>query len=570
MDQRVTEPAADREPSSDEHGPRFRPVTLVITAVILLALLLGPFFVVTSALHIGPFAKRPLRYPAVLLPSSGAYFGAYAPPRKTEDPMGGIRRLESQIGRQLAIDHEYYLWNEPIPTPRQTWDASSGRLPFIDWNARNTDGSAVPWSQIANGSQDAWIIQRANAFKAFGSPIYLAFHHEPEDDLATWGTPADYAAAFRHVVDVFRSQGVSNVAFVWDMMNWTFDPRSGRDPNAYYPGDGYVDIIGVDGYNTYPGKVGTSWESFHQIFQSANDFAFNHNKPWMAVETGTEEDPQQPGRKGQWFRDVIATAKSWPLLKAFIYFDTIKGQEDWSVESSASSAAGFAALGRDPSMSATPARITPTEPVLRNDLDLGPQGAPVQAQTGGGGDPFSRVITTDGSSITYDATHALGRFAARHNVTSGGNAYYQWTGPRSIWYGRLDVWIGRRPPSGLRLIRGSSNRAFRCALDLMPDGSLQWDNHRNHAIVATTEPIALRRWVRIEWKVDHIHGQVTIKLFDAPDSPRATQTVMSAAGAAIGPSVREIQFGRSGTQPFAFTFWTDLPALSSIGYIGPA
>jgi beta-mannanase len=36
------------------------------------------------------------------------------------------------------------------------------------------------------------------------------------------------------------------------MMNWTFEPGSGRDPNAYYPVDGYVDIIGVDGYNWYP------------------------------------------------------------------------------------------------------------------------------------------------------------------------------------------------------------------------------------------------------------------------------------------------------------------------------
>ena len=293
-----------------------------ITAAILLALLLGPFFVVTSALHIGPFAKRPLPYPAVLLPSSGAYFGAYAPPRKTEDPMGGIRRLESQIGRQLAIDHEYYLWNEPIPTPRQTWDASSGRLPFIDWNARNTDGSAVPWSQIANGSQDAMdhpAGQRLQSVRVRRSTSRSTT--SPKTISATWGTPADYAAAFRHVVDIFRSQGVSNVAFVWDMMNWTFDQRSGRDPNAYYPGDGYVDIIGVDGYNTYPGKAGTSWESFQQIFQPANDFAFNHNKPWMAVETGTEEDPQQPGRKGQWFRDVdrdgqeLAPAEGVHLLR---------------------------------------------------------------------------------------------------------------------------------------------------------------------------------------------------------------------------------------------------------------
>jgi hypothetical protein len=43
-----------------------------------------------------------------------------------------------------------------------------------------------------------------------------------------------------------------------------------------------------------------------------NHFAVVHDKLWMAVETGAQEDPDQPGRKGQWFRDIAATAKAWP------------------------------------------------------------------------------------------------------------------------------------------------------------------------------------------------------------------------------------------------------------------
>ena len=109
------------------------------------------------------------------------------------------------------------------PDVRKRWDASTGRLPFVNWVSANSDGSVIPWSSIADGSQDAWIIRRADAFKAFGSPIYLAFHHEPENDLSRFGSPQDYAAAFRHIVDVFRAEGVTNVAFVWNMMGWSFD-----------------------------------------------------------------------------------------------------------------------------------------------------------------------------------------------------------------------------------------------------------------------------------------------------------------------------------------------------------
>ena len=364
----------------------------MVTLLMISALLVGPLFVIRSAFRIEPSPTAPA-FPAALIPSAGAYLGAFAAPRRGEDPKDAVLRLESQIGRKLAIDHQYYRWDESIPTPQEYWDAARGRLPFMSWNARTADGSTVEWGDIADGAQDDWIAAQADAIKAFGYPIYLTFHHEPEDDLATWGTPTEYAAAFRHIVTVFRSRGVTNVAFVWTMMNWTFDPRSGRDPDPYYPGDAYVDFIGIDGYNWYPGRSGAPWESFQQIFQNSNAFAVAHDKPWMVVETGCQEDPGQPGRKGQWFRDIAAAAKGWPLLKAVIYFDIIK-EYAWASDTSASSMRGFAALARDAHFDGTPSGVSPSDPTLRNDLDLGPSGSRVLADEGTVGDPFSKVVTT--------------------------------------------------------------------------------------------------------------------------------------------------------------------------------
>ena len=194
--------------------------------------------------------------------------------------------------------------------------------------------------------QDATIIARAQAVKAFGSPMYLTFHHEPEDDLAAWGTAADYVAAFRHVVNVFRAQGVENVAWVWTMMSWTFDPRSGRSPESYYPGNGYVDLVGSDGYNFYPGRTGVKWDPFSTVFQPTEDFALRYDKPWMAVEWGAQEDPAVPGRKAQWITDALATAKTWPQLKGLIYFDEDKDYP-WITDSSASSMASYARIASD-------------------------------------------------------------------------------------------------------------------------------------------------------------------------------------------------------------------------------
>jgi hypothetical protein len=286
--------------------------------------------------------------PPELIPDAGAYFGSWVAPRAGESRADAIERVERKTGRRFAIDHQYYRWDSRFPGTHEAWTVSQGRIPFLNWKAMRSDGGVITWRRIASGAEDAAIAARADAIAAFGEPVYLSFHHEPEDDLATWGTPQDYAAAYRRVVDVFRDRGVDNVAFVWTMMAWTFDPRSNRSADAYYPGEGYVDLIGSDGYNFYPGKPGARWESFETVFGPTQGFAVRRATPWMAVEWGVQEDPATPGRKGRWLLDALATAKAWPELKGLIYFDEVKDGYPWITDSSSSSIAAYATIGQDP------------------------------------------------------------------------------------------------------------------------------------------------------------------------------------------------------------------------------
>ena len=195
------------------------------------------FVLVTASIIVVQLLARPSQaYPASLVPSQGAYLGAWVAPRGNESERDALRRVEMQIGRNFDIYHTYTKWNMPIPTGASLWAAQNGRIPMINWRAQRTNGSIVTWSSIANGQEDGWIGQRADAFRNFGFPVYLAIHHEPEDDSSAFGTPADYAAAFRHIVDVFRGHGVTNVAFVWNLMSWTFAPGFGQGPERVLPG----------------------------------------------------------------------------------------------------------------------------------------------------------------------------------------------------------------------------------------------------------------------------------------------------------------------------------------------
>jgi hypothetical protein len=521
-------------------------------------------------------------FPGSLLPGNGAYFGARVQPRGSENEQEALRRVEDQIGRKFDIDHRYYTWNQAIPTGAQDWDASTGRIPFVNWAA----SGAGSWGSIAAGNHDAWIRDRADAFRDFGAPVYLTFHHEPENDVGGFGSPQEYAAAFRRIVDIFRSRGADNVAFVWTLLAWSFS--SGAAAN-YYPGDGWVDFVAADGYNWYPGRPGSTWQSFASVFEETRAFAVAHGKPWIVAEYGVQEDPAQPGRKAQWLRDALTTARSWPDLKAAIYFDSYK-KYPWVTDSSPAAMQAYAEMGNDPwfrqqggggSPSPTPTPTpTPTpspEPppgdtprVVKNGLNAGPQGANVQAgRDRGGPTPFDAVSTTSGATLTYDATHARGAFSAKHVLNPRSDSYYQWDGTRSVWYGRILVWLPGYPAGDLRLIRASVTGSLRCSINIRTSGRIGFQDRQNRLAAESDVAIPTGRWVRIEWKIDHVRGRVKIKIYSRARSTKPADVVKAGPRLDIGQSATHFQFGRSGSNDFAITFWTDAPAISTRRFLGP-
>lgn len=297
------------------------------------------------------FATEALAYPPVLVPERGAYLGSWVAPRAGETGHQPIRRIERAIDRRFAIDHRYYRWNQSLPTRYDKASYRAERLPFLSWKAMRTDGTIVPWNEIATGLRDRWIVRQARRFRAFGAPVYLSFHDEPESD-GEFGSPAEFASAFRHIVDIFRQERVDNVAFVWTMMSWTFDKGSGRDPMDWYPGDGYVDIIGTNGYNWFPMKP--RWDSFQEIMAPTMSFASERDKPVFVVEFGVMEDPDDPERKGDWFRSIRDAGKEWSRLKGLIYFDEVKDGYPWITDSSSSARSGYADMADTRWLSAMP------------------------------------------------------------------------------------------------------------------------------------------------------------------------------------------------------------------------
>jgi hypothetical protein len=283
--------------------------------------------------------------PTLLLPKDGIYFGAWVLP---EGPKGGgnatedTKQLETQIGRKLAVHVHYYGWHSNFPDAVMNDDAENGRIPMVSWESGGTMKETIA------GSDDAMLIERAKAVKAWGKPMFIRYMWEMNlmlpAHLKVYGGSRDgagalYVATWRHIWKVFHDQGVTNVVWVWNPSSAEKIAEGPRvDAAPFYPGDEYVDWIGMDAYDRTETRVGyvKVFEFFYNEFKS-------HNKPTMIVETGAF-----PGLQTQYLHEVQTLTKTvFPLIKGFLYFDAPGHTvHPWSLTPDGIKA--FAELGKDP------------------------------------------------------------------------------------------------------------------------------------------------------------------------------------------------------------------------------
>ena len=283
------------------------------------------------------------------VPASGAYLGEYAQLPGEGGDLTSIAYREQELGRTFAIDNHYYDWDVAFPTAADATDEAAGRIPMITW-------WGVPLDEITDGSQDALITADATATKNFGYPLFIRWGAEMNGDWYSWSgsengdDPAAYIAAYQHIHNIFTEVGATNVAWVWapnaDSNPGGTSPTSWNNWENYYPGNAYVDWVGIDGYNWGPTSSGDVWQSFADIMDPIyEDYA--SVKPIMIAETSSVETG---GSKAAWITDAGAWIQGHPDIKALCWFDTNESSTgiDWRVDSSASSYAAFLALASEP------------------------------------------------------------------------------------------------------------------------------------------------------------------------------------------------------------------------------
>jgi len=272
-----------------------------------------------------------------------------------------LKDIESETGLTSDITVFFLQWPSPeniknarfpLESLENIWNR--GSVPCITWEPmhyRDNREIMIHYKDILNGSYDSYINAFANQAKLWGKPFMIRFAHEMNLQRYHWGTeekdygresPVIYRNMFRYIVSSFRKAGASNVLWVF-CPNAESVPQTSYNKTAswniiknYYPGDDYVDILGIDGYNwgttQKMEKHGwdSQWRTFKEIFKPArNELAsISSKKDVIIFETATID---LGGSKTLWIKEALETSKEWGLT-GIVWFQANK-ELDWRIDS---------------------------------------------------------------------------------------------------------------------------------------------------------------------------------------------------------------------------------------------
>jgi hypothetical protein len=237
--------------------------------------------------------------------------------------------LTDAVGEKPGV----VLWFEDFHAPPPSEGIAAVNdfeaIPIITWE---------PWhatlESIAFGEHDDHLIGWAQALKAVGSQVCLRFAHEFNGSWYPWtpakgGTPDQFVAAWRHAHDIFERQGATDVQWVWCPNAVSVHPAP---IDAWYPGDAYVNVLAIDGYNWGNAKSPSEWLTPDELFNRALTElrGLDVDQPILIAEVACAESG---GSKSKWISDFVAYVEAQSEAAGFVWFEHDK-ETDWRIVSS--------------------------------------------------------------------------------------------------------------------------------------------------------------------------------------------------------------------------------------------
>jgi cellulose synthase/poly-beta-1,6-N-acetylglucosamine synthase-like glycosyltransferase len=256
------------------------------------------------------------------------YLGVFAP----QDDNGitslkNVKEISNQINENFDIVSLYIAWEKDINSsfPQTLLDSlyRQKSIPLITWEPwinsfinENTKGKHL-YELIESGFFDSYITEFAQKLKNLNRPVFLRFAHEFDNPFYPWFVSGNDASlrfkkAWIHTYEIFRNIDADNVIWIWN-------PWKSENVASFYPGEEYVDWIGVNILDYGPLNQDGKWHEFDELFEPFHEELKNlPTTPVMITEFGTLSKDQV---QNQWFKNAFdSIEKEFNEIKSVVFF----------------------------------------------------------------------------------------------------------------------------------------------------------------------------------------------------------------------------------------------------------
>jgi len=249
------------------------------------------------------------KYPAIL----GLDFIENTPSRAAHGSVGNSVAYAIEFAEKGGIVTFCWHWNAPEPYLYNTSD-----IPW--WKGFYTEGTSIDLKAIMDGEDPVGydlllrdidvIAEQLKRLQEADVPVLWRPLHEAAGGWFWWGAsgPEPYIRLYKLLFDrLTNTHDIHNLIWVWN----------GQDPE-WYPGDEYVDVIGID---IYPGERVYSSQAakFNEILEWTGK-----NKIIALTENGCLFDPDLAFRDktiwsyfGTWSGEFIVLNKTYTLSEKY-------------------------------------------------------------------------------------------------------------------------------------------------------------------------------------------------------------------------------------------------------------
>ena len=197
-------------------------------------------------------------------------------------------------------------------------------------NSSSTSSKTSPLFDILRGKYDDFLIELARGLKAYGHPVLFRLNNEMNTDWTSYCgminmcDPEMFIDSWIYLYKLFEREGVDNCIWIWNPVAVSCPQSNWSEDLAYYPGNDYVQILGLTAYESGNSLPLQSFREHYSKLYTKSSAVFGQ-MPWVISEFGcgaggaaSGEEKRNKVQQANWvtgmFDDFLHRA-NFPYLK---------------------------------------------------------------------------------------------------------------------------------------------------------------------------------------------------------------------------------------------------------------